>query len=152
MPSMSGRALLAAALVAAVTGCGGDEQQAEVRVLAPAGVVSDAAAARFERDTGCRVDLRVYDTDEDLDAIADRRNTDVIAAPTPQGRTPDLTEELVEATLAGDVVVTVPRRLAPALDPLSTRPAGRRDLSWTIREEGDNDDCARRWLAYATSQ
>jgi len=148
---MSMRALLVAALVAAVAGCGGEAQR-EVRLLAPVGIVADAQAAQFERQTGCRVDLRVYDPDEDIQAIAGRRDTDVIALPTPDGETPDISEALVRATLDGGVVVTVPQRLAVALDPLLIRPAGRRDLSWTIREAGDNDDCARRWIAYATSQ
>jgi hypothetical protein len=148
---MSARALLAAASVALVAGCGGDEQR-EVRLLAPAGVVADEASAQFERETGCRVDLRVYDTDEDIHAIADRRDTDVIAEPTPEGEMPDLVEEFVVASLKSGVVVTVPRRLAPALEPIETRPAPRRELTWSVREEGDNDDCARRWLAYATPQ
>jgi hypothetical protein len=151
MASMSMRALLVAALVTVVAGCGGEGQR-EVRLLAPVGIVADAQAAQFERQTGCRVDLRVYDADEDIQAIAGRRDTDVIARPTPDGETPDLSEALVRVTLDGGVVVTVPHRLAAALDPLLIRPAGRRDLSWTIREEGDNDDCARRWIAYATSQ
>ena len=151
MASMSIRALLAATLLAALAGCGSDERR-EVRLLAPAGIVSDADAAGFERETGCRVDMRVYDTDEDIEAIAGRRDTDVVAAPTPEGEPPDIAEQLVRATLRDGVVVTVPRRLAVALDPLLIRPAGRRELSWTIREEGDNDDCARRWIAYATSQ
>jgi hypothetical protein len=151
MASMSMRALLTAALLTAVAGCGSEERP-EVRLLAPVGIVSDADAARFERETSCRVDLRVYDPGEDLEAIAGRRDTDVIAHPTPDGEPPDISEALVRAALDGGVVVTVPRRLAVALDPLWVRPAGRRDLSWTIRDEGDNDDCARRWLAYATSQ
>lgn len=151
MASMSARALLAAVLLAAVVGCG-DGDTREVRLLAPVGIVKDDAAAAFERDTGCRVDLRVYDPDEDLAAIADRRDTDVIAAPTPDRGTADLVEEFVEARLSDDVVVTVPRRLAPALEPLTTRPAPRRKLTWTIRDEGDNDHCARRWLNYATPQ
>lgn len=150
MASMSARALLAAA-IAVLTGCGGEEQR-EVRLLAPAGIVSDADSAEFEDETGCRVDLRIYDPDEDLEAIAERRDTDVVAAPTPDGETPDISEALVRATLEGGVVVTVPRRLAAALEPRIFRPAGRRDLSWAIREEGDNDDCASRWIAYATSQ
>ena len=91
MASMSMRALLVAALVAAVAGCGGDAQR-EVRLLAPVGIVADAQAARFERQTGCRVDLRVYDPDEDIKAIAGRRDTDVIAHPTPDGETPDISE------------------------------------------------------------
>ena len=145
------RALLVAALVTAVAGCGGEARR-EVRLLAPVGIVADAQAARFERQTGCRIDLRVYDPDEDIQAIAGRRDMDVIARPTPDGETPDISEALVRATLDGGVVVTIPSRLAAALDPLLIRPAGRRDLSWTIRDEGDNEDCARRWLAYATSQ
>jgi hypothetical protein len=148
---MSARALLAAALAVALAGCGGDEEP-EVRLLAPAGVVEDADASRFERQSGCHVDLRVYDPDEDLEAIAARRDTDAIAAPTRDGEVPHLAQELVSATLRAGVVVTVPRPLAAALDPLATRPAGRRELTWTIREEGDNEDCAGRWIAYATSQ
>lgn len=149
---MSARALLAAALVAGLAGCGGDHEREVVRLLAPVGIVEDADAARFESESGCRVDLRVYDTDEDVEAIARRRDTDALAGPTPEGGVAHISQELVRATLTGGVVVTVPRPLALALDPLETRPAGRRDLSWTIREEGDNDECARRWIAYATSQ
>lgn len=150
MASMSARAFLVAA-IAVLTGCGGEEQR-EVRLLAPAGIVSDADSAEFEDQTGCRVDLRVYDPDEDLEAIAERRDTDAVAAATPDGETPDISEALVRATLEGGVVVTVPRRLAAALEPRILRPAGRRDLSWAIRGEGGGDDCARRWIAYATSQ
>ena len=120
-------------------------------LLAPAGIVSDADAARFERETDCRVDLRVYDPDEDLEPIAERRDTDAIAAPTENGETPDVTDAMARLTLKDGVVVTVPDRLAAALDPVETQPAGRGE-TWTIREEGDNDDCARRWIAYATSQ
>lgn len=151
MASMSMRALLTATLLTAIVGCGGDERH-EVRLLAPAGIVSDADAARFERETGCRVDLRVYDPDEDLEPIEERRDTDAVAAPTPNGETADVTDEMARLTLKDGVVVTVPTRLAAALDPVATRPAGQRRLTWTIREEGDNDDCARRWIAYATSQ
>lgn len=151
MASMSIRALLAAALLSTIAGCGGEERR-EVRLLAPAGIVSDADAARFERETDCRVDLRVYDPSEDLEPIAERRDTDAIAAPTRNGETPHVSEALAQLTLKDGVVVTVPARLAPALEPLLIRPAGRRELTWSIREEGDNDDCARRWIAYATSQ
>ena len=151
MASMSIRALLAAALLTTVAGCGGEEQR-EVRLLAPAGVVSDADAFRFERETDCGVDLRVYDPNEDLEPIAERRDTDAIAAPTLNGETADVTDEMARLTLKDGVVVTVPTRLAAALDPLETQPAGQRRLTWTIREDGDNDDCARRWIAYATSQ
>jgi hypothetical protein len=147
---MSARPLLATLLLLAA-GCGAEEA-AEVRLLAPVGVVEDAEAERFESETGCRVDLRVYDADENLDEIAERRDTDVIAGPPPEGEPAHVVEDLVRATLRGGVVVTVPRRLATALDPLETRPAGRRRLAWAIRDEGDNDECARRWLAYATSQ
>jgi hypothetical protein len=148
---MSMRALLTAALLIAVAGCGDDERR-EVRLLAPAGIVSDADSARFERETDCRVDLRVYDQHEDLEPIAERRDTDAIAAPTPTGETAHITDEMARLTLKGGVVVTVPARLAAALEAVETTPAGQRRLTWTIREEGDNDDCARRWLAYATSQ
>ena len=151
MPSMSARAVLTAALLIALAGCGGEERR-EVRLLAPVGIVSDEDMARFERETDCRVDLRAYDADEDLEAIAERRDTDAIAAPTRNGETPHVSEALVQLTLKDGVVVIVPARLSAALDPLLIRPAGRRELTWTTREEGDNDDCARRWIAYATSQ
>ena len=151
MASMSMRALLAAALLTAMGGCGGDERR-EVRLLAPAGIVSDADAARFERETDCRVDLRVYDPNEDLVPIAKRRDSDAIAAPTRDGETAHVTDEMARLTLKDGVVVTVPTRLAAALDPVETQPAGQRRLTWTMREEGDNDDCARRWIAYASSQ
>ena len=149
---MSVQALLAAALLTAVAGCGGDETDRAVRLLAPAGVVGDAEIDRFERETGCRVDLRVYDEDEDLDAIADRRATDAVAAPTPNGEVPHVSEELVRLTLRGGVVVTIPRRLASAFDPVAVRPGGRRELTWQLRDEGDNEDCAERWLDHVTSQ
>ena len=151
MASMSMRALLTAALLTAIAGCGSDERP-EVRLLAPAGIVSDADAARFERETDCRVDLRVYDPNEDLGPIAKRRDSDAIAAPTRDGETAHVTDEMARLTLKDGVVVTVPTRLAAALDPVETQPAGQRRLTWTIRDEGDNDDCARRWIAYATSQ
>ena len=32
------------------------------------------------------------------------------------------------------------------------KPAGRRTTAWTIREDGENEDCAERWLDYARSQ
>jgi hypothetical protein len=148
---MSIRAFLAAALLTTVAGCG-DEEQREVRLLAPAGVVSYADAARFERETDCRVDLRVYDPKEDLEPIAERRDTDAIAARTRNSETAHVTDEMARLTLKDGIVVTVPTRLAAALDPVETQPAGQRRLTWTIREEGDNDDCARRWIAYVTSQ
>ena len=151
MASMSMRALLAATLLTAMGGCGGDDRR-EVRLLAPAGIVSDADAARFEQETDCRVDLRVYDPNEDLVPIAKRRDSDAIAAPTRDGETAHVTDEMARLTLKDGVVVTVPTRLAAALDPVETQPAGQRRLTWTMREEGDNDDCARRWIAYATSQ
>jgi hypothetical protein len=148
---MSMRALVAATLLAAMAGCGSNDGQ-EVRLLAPAGIVSEADSARFEQETDCRVDLRVYDANEDLGPIAERRDSDAIAAPTRDGETAHVTDEMARLTLKDGVVVMVPTRLAAALDPVETKPAGQRRLTWTIREEGDNDDCARRWIAYATSQ
>jgi hypothetical protein len=149
-PSMTFRPLLAAALLLVLAGCGGDEDtQAEVRVLAPPDLVEDVSG--FERATGCRVDLRVYDEGEDLDAIARRRDADVIAGPVPPGERPHDSVELVRVTLDDGLEITVPRRFAAAYDG-PTRPAGRRSTRWTIREEGDNPGCALRWLAYATSQ
>jgi hypothetical protein len=149
---MSVRALLAAALLTALAGCGGEGSEQELRLLAPVGIVEDGDERRFERETGCRVDLRVYDEEEDVDAIADRRDTDAIARPTPNGSIPHLSEEMVRATLEGGVVVTIPRELAPALSPVKVRPAGRREISWVLRDKGDNRDCATRWIAQAISQ
>jgi hypothetical protein len=148
--SMAARVHLAAALLLAVTACGGDQEpRREVRLLAPAGIVGNAA--RFEEETGCRVDLRVHDEDEDVDAIARRRDADVVAGPVPPGDKPHVSVELVRITLEGGLELTIPRELASAFDG-HVRPAGRRSIVWTIREDGENDACARRWLDYATSQ
>ena len=145
---MTARALLAAALTAAaLAGCGGETPR-EVRVLAPAWIEADLE--RFERETGCGVDLRVYDEDEALEPIAERRNVDVVAAPVPPG-TGDETQEFVRVTRPGGVALTVPKHLAAAF-PGRREPAGRRSIAWRARPEGDNDECARRWLAYVTSQ
>ena len=148
--SMAVRLHLAAVLLLAVTACGGGgEAEREVRLLAPAGIVEDTTG--FERETGCRVDLRIYDDGEDVDAIARRRDADAVAGPVLPGRTPDVSVELVRITLEGGLELTIPRELASAFDGL-VRPAGRRSIAWMIRREGDNDACARRWLDYATSE
>jgi hypothetical protein len=147
---MAVRLHLTAVLLLGITACGGGgEAEREVRLLAPAGIVEDTTG--FERETGCRVDLRVYDDGEDTDAIARRRDADAVAGPVPPGRTPDVSVELVRITLEGGLELTIPRELASAFNGL-VRPAGRRSIAWTIREEGDNDACAQRWLDYATSQ
>jgi predicted small lipoprotein YifL len=151
MASMSIRTLLVAVVLAALAACGGETPR-EVKLLAPADLVEDAEIARFERDSGCRVDLRVYDDGEDLDTIADRRDTDVIAEPVMIGDRAHDSVELVRVKLRSGVVLTVPRELAGAFDAAEVEPAGRRNTAWTIRAEGDNPDCARSWLAYATSQ
>jgi len=147
--SMAVRLLVAAALVAALAACGDENATPEVRVLAPAGLVGDVTP--FERETGCRVDLRVYDDDEDIDAIARRRDVDVVAGPVRPGERPDHSVELVRITLDRGLEITIPKRLAAAYD-RPARPAGRRLTRWTIRHDGENPGCARRWLAYATSQ
>jgi hypothetical protein len=149
--SMAVRLHLTAVLLFAITACGGGggEAEREVRLLAPAGIVEDATG--FERGTGCRVDLRIYDDGEDVDAIARRRDADAVAGPVPPGRTPDVSVELVRITLEGGLELTIPKALASAFD-RPVRPAGRRSIVWTIREAGDNEACARRWLDYATSQ
>ncbi|HET7854928.1 MAG TPA: hypothetical protein VFL41_00575 [Gaiellaceae bacterium] len=144
---MSCRAFFAVALLASLAGCGGGESRPEVRLLAPAWIDDDVA--RFERDSGCRVDLRTYDEGDRLEPIAERRDVDVIAAPT-RG-TGDQTEAFVRVKLSGGVEVTVPERLASGFRGPRT-PAGRRSIVWRLRPEGDNDECARRWLAYASSQ
>jgi hypothetical protein len=145
---MGKRALVAAALLA-LAGCGGSDQEREVRLLAPVGLVGNVTP--FERQTGCRVDLRVYDEGEDLDAIARRRDVDVMAEPVPPGQRADDSVELVRITLTSGVEITVPKALARAYRG-TVRPAGQRSTAWVIREEGDNPDCARRWVDYATSQ
>jgi hypothetical protein len=150
MASMSIRALLAVAVLTVLAACGGDSATREVRLLAPVGIAKNVTG--FELETGCRVDLRVYDEGEDIDAIAQRRDADVVARPTLAGGVAHVVETLARVTLEGGVVVTIPRDLASAFDPVEVRSAGRRQLSWTIREDGDNDDCARSWIAYATSQ
>ena len=148
--SMAIRCTVAAVVLLALAGCGGDqESNREVRLLAPAGLVENTAA--FERETGCGVDLRVYDDGEDLDAIARRRNVDVVAGPVPPGGTAHDSVELVTVEVASGLEVTVPRALAAAFDG-PARPAGRRRTAWVIREDGANEDCAERWLDYATSQ
>lgn len=144
------RALLAAVLLTVLAGCGGGPETREVRLLAPVGIAKDVP--RFEQETGCRVDLRVYDEGEDIDAIARRRDADAIAGRTRAGDVPDIVQELARLTLEGGIVLIIPRGFASKFDWADIRSAGRRQLSWTIREEGDNDDCARRWIAHATSQ
>jgi hypothetical protein len=147
--SMAVRLVLVAVLLL-LPACGGNGSPArEVRILAPADLVENVAD--FERATGCRVDVRAYDADEDLAAIARRRDVDVIAAPTPPGKTPHDSVELVRITLEPGLEITVPRRFASAFDK-PARPVGRRSTRWTIRDEGENPDCAHRWVAYATSQ
>jgi hypothetical protein len=150
--SMAARLLFAACVLLLVpAACGGDEPAArELRLVAPADLVEDVPS--FERTTGCRVELRVYDeSEEDLAAIVRRREADVVAYPTPRGQVPDDSVELVRITLDRGLEITVPKRLARAFHG-TARPAGRRQTTWTIRKEGDNPDCARRWVAYATSQ
>lgn len=143
------RALLAASLLATAAGCGGDEPAHEVRVLAPVALVGDPTP--FEGETGCRVDLRVYDQGEDIAAIAKRRNVDVVARPVRAGETPHDSVELVRITLERDLEIVVPEATAAAFD-RPTRPAGRRETRWEIHPDAPNPDCARRWLAYVTSQ
>lgn len=148
MASMSARALLAVALLAGAAGCGGGDPEPEVRLLAPAWIDDDVA--RFERESGCRVDLRTYDERDRLEPIAERRDVDVVAAPSTRGAG-DQTEEFVRVTLSGGVQVTIPERLASAFRGRK-EPAGRRSIVWVLRPEGDNPDCGRRWIDYATSQ
>jgi hypothetical protein len=148
--SMAVRFILAAALLLAVAACGRQEPASpELRLLAPADLVEDLPT--FERSSGCRVDLRVYDEAEDLAAIAKRRDVDVVAAPPAAGTQPHDSVELVRITLEPGLELTVPRRFASAFE-APARPAGRRSTRWTIRNDGDNPACARQWVAYATSQ
>lgn len=147
---MAVRSVVTAMLLLVLAGCGGDaETRREVRLLAPAGLVENVE--RFERQTGCRVDVRVYDEGEDLAAIAQRRNADVVAGPVPRGGTAHDSVELVRIELDTGLEVTIPKALASAFDG-TPQPAGRRETAWVIREDGENEDCAERWLDYATSQ
>jgi hypothetical protein len=145
---MAVRLHVAAFVLVALAGCGGEQERPrEVRVLAPAGSVDDVTL--FERASSCRVDLRVYDEEEDVEAIARRRDADVVADAAPAGSMPHVSDELVRITLARGLEITIPRRLAPAFHG-EPRPAGRRELVWRLRPEGENGACARDWLAYAT--
>ena len=147
---MVARALIAAAVLASLAGCGrNDDAPTDVRLLAPVALVGDTTG--FERETRCRVDLRVYDEDEEIDAIARRRDVDVVARPTRGGERPHDAVELVRVALADGLEIVVPRDAANAFG-RPTRPAGRRETRWEIRRDAPNPECARRWLAYATSQ
>jgi hypothetical protein len=146
---MVARALLAAVLLPALAGCGGDDnERKELRLLAPVALVGDTSA--FERATGCRIDLRVYDANEDIAAIARRRNVDVVARPARPDETPHDTVALVRITLDQGLDIVVPVTAAPAFG-RPARPAGRRATRWEIRDDPPNPDCARRWFAYATA-
>jgi spermidine/putrescine-binding protein len=154
---MDVRLLLTATVLVVLAGCGGEESSRELHLLAPAGYVEDGSTdpsadwvTPFERATGCRVDVRVYDEGEDVGAIARRRDADVIAGPFAPRAVPHASADLVRITLDGGVTITIPRSLAPAFRGTS-RPAGRRTTGWVMRREGDNRDCARRWIAYVTS-
>lgn len=151
--SMVVRAILGAAFVVAAAGCGGggEAPPREVRLLTPPGLVELDHLQRFERTSGCRVDVRVYDPDEDVAAIARRRDVDAVARLVTTGDSRQASIELARITLEPGLVITVPRRFAHAYGRPS-RPAGVRSVHWSIREEGENGRCARRWLAYVTSQ
>jgi hypothetical protein len=146
---MALRLLLAAAIVA-LAGCGSSASQPRVALLAPAWIDDDVP--RFEQQTGCRVDLRVYDDGEDLAAIAKRRETDVVATPVAPGQEADQVEEFVHVTLVGGPAITSPEELAGAFRG-RRRPAGRRGIVWTATREGGGDPaCVGRWIRYAASQ
>src|SRR5919109_3462111 len=109
--SMVVRALLGASLVLATTACGGDDgAPQELRLLAPAGLGELEHVRAFERKTGCRVDLRVYDEDEDAAAIARRRDADAVATLVPPTQARGRSIELVRITLEPGLVITVPKR------------------------------------------
>ncbi len=153
---MSARALLAAALVA-VSGCGGDGAN-ELRILAPVHVPLQLTT--FERETGCRPDVRIYDEGEDVRAISRRRNVDVVAADRAtlvrlgaavQRRTPYTVVKLARVELRDGPTVTVPEELASAFDGRAT-PAASRAFAWAILNAGPNDDCARLWFRHVSAQ
>jgi hypothetical protein len=138
----------AAVALLAVAGCGSTTSEPRVALLAP--VWTDADIPRFERQTGCRVDLRVYDAGEDLRAIAKRRETDVVATPVPPGQAGDQVEAFVHVTVDGVVELTIPKRLAAAFDG-PRRPAGTRGIVWLPTRRGSGDRrCISRWLLYVT--
>jgi hypothetical protein len=140
--------LLAAAALLGLAGCGSSAEQPHVALLAPAWI--DADVPRFEQQTGCRVDLRVYDEGEDLPAIAERRETDLIATPVSRDQDADQTEAFVRMTLDGGVEVTIPQRLASAFSG-PRRPAGTRGIVWLPTRHGSGDRrCIGRWLLYVT--
>jgi hypothetical protein len=140
--------LLAAAALLALAGCGSSAAQPHVALLAPAWIDDDVP--RFEQQTGCRVDLRVYDEGEDLQAIAERRQTDVVAAPVPPGQNADQTAAFVRVTLDGGVEVTIPQQLASAFHG-PRRAAGTRGIVWRPTRRGNGDRrCIGRWLRYVT--
>jgi hypothetical protein len=150
--SMVVRAILGAAFVLAAAGCGGGQAaHRELRLLAPPGLVELDHLQRFERTSGCRVDVRVYDPDEDVAAIARRRDVDAVARLVSGADGEHASIELARITVAPGLVITVPKRFARAYGRPS-RPAGIRSVRWSIRGEGENPGCARRWLAYVTSQ
>jgi hypothetical protein len=145
---MAARLLVVLALLG-LAGCGSSSRQPRVGLLAPAWIDDDIP--RFEQQTACRVDLRVYDEGEDLPAIAERRETDVIAAAVHRGQDADQTEPFVTVTLEGGVEVTVPRRLGSAFTG-PRRAAGTRGIVWLPTRKGRGDRrCIGRWIAYATS-
>ena len=140
--------VLAAAAVLALAGCGSKANEPHVAVLAPGWIDDDVP--RFEQQTGCRVDLRVYDESEDLAAIAERRETDVVATAVPSERNADQVEEFVHVTLDGGVEITIPKQLARAFDG-PRRPAGSRAIVWTTTNRGSGDRrCISRWVDYVT--
>jgi hypothetical protein len=110
------------------------------------------------------VDARIYDENEDVVAIARRRDVDAVAGSEEilarlgragellPGATRQDSVAFARVTLASGVELTIPRHLARALRPESIRPAGRRTIAWAIRKDGDNRDCARRWIAHAVSR
>jgi hypothetical protein len=169
---MSIRIALAAALACVAAGCGGSSaEKREVRLLAPPGYVEDGSTlpesdwvTPFERRTGCEVDARIYDENEDVVAIARRRDVDAVAGSDEilarlrragellPGSTPHDSVALVDVTLASGVELTVPQDLARALRPVLIRPGGHRTTAWAIRKDGDNHDCARHWIAHAISR
>jgi hypothetical protein len=145
------RTLLAAGLLLAAAACGRDDARSrELRLLAPAGLVELDHVRRFERASGCRIDLRVYDENENVAAIARRRDVDVVAVPAAR-QDAHTSIELVRIRLEPGLVIIVPSRFARAFD-RPAQPAGRRSVRWTIRDDGESPGCARRWLSYVTSQ
>ena len=162
--SMAIRALVAAALLI-LAGCGGaTEATREVHLLAPAGYVEDGST-----DSAWTPSRRSSAGPAAASTSASTTRTKIIAAiarDATQMRRRHRRRRCRSARTRGPTSAErnsrgsrstkrhrdhVPKRLASAFDGVA-RPADSRTIAWVIRKDGDNPDCAERWIDYATSQ